>query len=117
MRQKYLFLSAESKNNLCPRLSKDEIDYENVSPIKKVETVESLKATLKHHHNIGTFVQSSQEFTFIGKPFQVIYSNFDTIYFNYDFNQRLDFSHIFEILLYFTTNKINLHRSLLHLLQ
>ena len=81
MRQKYLLLSAESKNNLCPRLSKDEIDYENVSPIKKVETVESLKATLKHHHNIGTFVQSSQEFTFIGKLFQVIYSNFDTIYF------------------------------------
>ena len=72
MRQEYQFLSAEPTNNLCPRTNKDENNMKKRSPIMKVKTIESLKANLKHHHNIGTFVQSSQEFTFKGKPFQRI---------------------------------------------
>ena len=70
MRQNYRFVAKNSADNLCAKTMDYESNPKTRSVIKKVETIETLKATLSLHHDIGTFVQSRQEFTLEGKlPF------------------------------------------------
>ena len=69
MHQKYQFETTEPINNLCPQVEGTEQDHRTNVFIRKVETIESLKATLGLHHDIGTFIQSRQEFSLKGKIF------------------------------------------------
>ena len=67
MHQKYQFETTEPINNLCPKIEDTKQDHRTEVFIKKVVTVESLKATLGLHHDIGTLIQSRQEFTLTGR--------------------------------------------------
>ena len=62
----YQFQSGKPMYNLCPNLVHEESFHKKSLVIKNVETVESLKATLSLHHDIGTFVQSWQQLTLKG---------------------------------------------------
>ena len=54
-------------DNLCAKTTDYESNPKTRSVIKKLLSIETLKATLSLHHDIGTFVLSRQEFTLKGK--------------------------------------------------
>ena len=68
MHQNYQFETTEQNiNNLCPQIEDTKQNDRTKIVVKKVETIESLKTTLGLHHDIGTFIQSRQEFTLTGR--------------------------------------------------
>ena len=67
IRQNYQFSPTTPDDNLCAKTTDYESNPQTLSVIEKLETIETLRATLSLHHDIGTFVQSRQEFTLKGK--------------------------------------------------